>query len=142
MNNQELLKQYVKYLKEHGDAERTIDHLRLWAKRFLDWLEDNNLTYGQCKYADLLSLLKRLRDEKKTITFMNRHLWGIRRFYDYLVKEGKTVYSPAANLLVRGEIRRLPNELLSREQIEQIYEGYQPVTPACNTGTKKKQSDA
>jgi site-specific recombinase XerD len=129
MNRQKLLNQYTKYLQENGSAEKTIDHLERWTNRFLEWLENENLTYGQCKYADLLSLLKKWHGQKKTIVYMNRHLWGIRRFYDYLVKEGKTGYNPAANLLVHGEIKKLPSELLSREQLDEIYEQYQPTTP-------------
>jgi site-specific recombinase XerD len=129
MNSQKLLNQYTKYLQETGSAEKTIDHLQRWANRFLTWLEDENLTYNQCKYSDLLSLLKKCHSEKKSITYINRYLWGIRRFYNYLVKEGKATYNPAANLRIRGEIKKLPSELLSKEQLEQVYEEYQPKTP-------------
>jgi len=124
-----LLKPYVKHLQENRYVERSIEGLLLGAKRFLQWLEDENLDYRQCTYNDLLSMLKKYRGEKKSIIFMNRHLLGVRRFYDYLVKEGKTDYNPAAHLHIKGEIKKLPRELVSRQQIDEIYESYIPTTP-------------
>lgn len=124
-----LLKPYRKYLQENRYVERSIDTLLLSAKRFLQWLDDENLDYRQCTYNDLLAMLKKYRGEKKSVIFMNRLLWGIRCFYDYLVKEGKTEYNPAANLYIRGEIRKLPRELVSPQQIDEIYESYIPTTP-------------
>jgi len=129
MNRQLLLKQYIKHLQENRYAERTIENLLMWARRFLGWLEDENLHYKECTYNDLLAMVKKYRNENKSIVFINRHLWGVRRFYDFLVKEEKTDYNPAVNLHVRGEIKRLPNELISRQQLEEIYQQYEPQTP-------------
>lgn len=129
MNKQQLLKPYIKYLQENRYVKRSVENLVLAARRFLQWLEDENLDYKKCTYNDLLSMLKKYRDEKKSIIFMNRHLWGVRCFYGYLIKKGKANYNPAANLHIKGEIKKLPKELVSREQLEEIYEQYQPATP-------------
>lgn len=126
---QELLKKYTKHLEQSGYEWRSIEHLLLGARRFLEWLEDENLTYTECTYNDLLAMLKMYRDAKKSITFRNRHLWCLRRFYEYLIKSGKTDYNPALNIQIKGEVKTLPHELVSKERINEIYESYKPETP-------------
>lgn len=124
-----MLNNYTKHLQECQYAERTIENLVRWAKRLLEWLNDENLSFRKCTYNDLLILVKSYRKQHKTTIFINRALWGIHRFYNYLIGEGKADYNPAANFRVRGEVTKLPNNILEKEQIEQIYELYQPVTP-------------
>ncbi|MFC2138591.1 tyrosine-type recombinase/integrase [Bacteroidota bacterium] len=129
MDRQQLLKKYTKHLEQSGYEQRSIEHLLLGARRFLEWLEDENLTYKECTYNDLLAMLKMYRNAKKSITFRNRHLWCLRRFYEYLIKSGKADYNPALNIQIKGEVKTLPHDLLSREQMNEIYEQYQPTTP-------------
>lgn len=60
--------------------------------------------------------------------FINQGMWGVQRLYNFLIAEGKTDYNPAANFRIRGTVTKLPRGVLSRKQIEGIYNAYEPQT--------------
>lgn len=101
----------------------------LFTKRFLQWLDDEGLTLQDCKYNDLLSFTKKLREAHLTPGNLNKHLRGVKYYLEYKKEKGEITYNPAANLTVKGEYTTLPKGILSKEQIEQVYNEYEAQTP-------------
>lgn len=130
MNRQhkQLLRQYHAHLEECRYVKGSIDNLMRWARRFLEWLEQENMEPAECTYADLLSLVGYLRRETYSTIYINQGLWGVQRLYNFLIAEGKTEYNPAVNFRIRGGVTKLPRGVLSRKQIEGIYQSYEPRT--------------
>ena len=123
------MKDFEKYLEEKPLRRRTVLAVLLYTKRFLQWLDDEGLTLQDCKYNDLLSFIKKYRDEGLNPNNLNKHLRGVKYYFEYRKMLGEVAYNPAANLTVRGEYVTLPKGILSKEQIEQVYNEYEANTP-------------
>ena len=119
---------FKEYLQSRKLRERSIVHIMQYTRRFNEWLEKENLTAEKCTYTDLLSLVKYYRDKDFSIHNQNKHILGVRHYYNYLKHVGITKHNPAENLLIKGNIQKLPRDILSKEQLEEIYENYQPKT--------------
>ena len=117
---------FKEYLQSRKLRERSIAHIIQYTKRFMQWLEKENLTAENCTYTDLLSLVKYYRDKGFSIHNQNKHILGIRHYYNYLKHTGKTNHNPAQNLLIKGNVQKLPRDILSKKQLESIYEEYPP----------------
>lgn len=123
------MKSFEDYLQYKRLRKGSIIDLLCYVRRFTEWMEKENLTTETCTYTDLLSLVKIYRDKGFSIQNQNKHILGIKHYYNYLKHIGKVNYNPAENLLVKGNIQKLPRDILSREQLEEMYENYQPETP-------------
>jgi integrase/recombinase XerD len=123
------MKDFERYLQEKPLRKRTVLAVLLYAKRFLQWLDEEGMTLQDCKYNDLLSFIKKYRDEGLNPNNLNKHLRGIKYYLEYKKKQGEIIYNPAANLTVKGEYTTLPKGILSKEQIEQVYNEYEAQTP-------------
>lgn len=107
----------------------TIEGTVSYAKHFLKWLEIENMKTEQVSYNDLLSLVKQYREKELSRHTINCHLLGIQHYYEWLIAKKKVTHNPAVNLRVKGVIEKLPSELLSKKQLEKIYENYKAETP-------------
>lgn len=123
------MKDFKTYLQEKQLRQRTVTANLLYAKRFLQWLDEESLPLQDCKYNDLLSFTKKLRENGLIPNNLNKHLRGVKYYFEYCKELGKMDYNPAANLTVKGEYRTLPKGVLSKEQIEQVYNEYEAQTP-------------
>jgi integrase/recombinase XerD len=123
------MKDFETYLQERQLRRRTILANLLYAKRFLEWLEEEGLPLQDCKYSDLLSFTKKLRENGLVPNNLNKHLRGVKYYFEYKKEQGVIIYNPAANLTVKGEYTTLPKGILSKEQIEQVYNEYEAQTP-------------
>ena len=107
----------------------TIESIERYARRFLNWLENESLELEEITYNDLLILVKHFRKQDFSIHNINCHLMGIQHYFEWLIKNEKAKHNPAVNLRVKGLTEKLPNDLLNKKQLEQIYENYQVQTP-------------
>jgi integrase/recombinase XerD len=123
------MRDFERYLQEKPLRQRTILAVLLHAKRFRQWLEEEGLRLQDCKYNDLLSFVKKYRDQGQSPNNLNKHIRGIRYYMDYKIGKGEISYNPAANLNVKGEYTTLPKDILSKDQIEQVYSEYEAQTP-------------
>jgi integrase/recombinase XerD len=123
------MRDFEEYLQRKQLRPRTILGLLLYAKRFLEWLDEEGLTLQDCKYNDLLSFTKKLREAGLIPNNLNKHLRGVKYYLEYKKEQGEITYNPAANLTVKGEYTTLPKGILSKEQIEQVYNEYEAQTP-------------
>jgi integrase/recombinase XerD len=123
------MRDFEQYLEEKPLRKRTVVAMLLFAKRFLEWLNEEGQTLQDCKYNDLLSFIKKYRDQGLNPNNLNKHIRGIRYYMDYKKGKGEITYNPAANLSVKGEYTTLPKDILSKEQIEQVYNQYEAQTP-------------
>ncbi|MBS0635865.1 MAG: tyrosine-type recombinase/integrase [Verrucomicrobia bacterium] len=119
---------YVDYLKYKRYRERTIVHKLICIRRYVAWLEKENLGLTECTYADVLGFLREQQKENYSIANQNTHLRAIRHLYEGMIMQDKARYNPVANLRVKGHVYRLPHNLLSTEQMQKIYDSYRPQT--------------
>lgn len=69
-------------------------------------------------YKDQLKL------EGKGINLINRMMLSLRYYFNYLQHERKLSYNPATGINLKGAIRTVPNNQLSREELDRLYNAY------------------
>jgi integrase/recombinase XerD len=116
---------FEQYLQEKRYSPGTIDSYRLYADVFTTWLGQEQLAREQAGYTDVLAFIKYLRAQGKSSRTIHHQLTILRHYFNYLIAEGLREDNPAAGLYIRGLVRKLPNNLLSREEMEELYHRYQ-----------------
>jgi integrase/recombinase XerD len=113
-----------KYLSKEDYNENTIRQYLNYTAYFLEWMKENNQTEKQIKYPELLSYINHCKDNNDSTRLINRKLASIRKYYEHLELEGKANKNPASGLFLKGKKNGIPNNLLSKEELQQTYESY------------------
>lgn len=113
------------YLKEQGLKPDTITQHRNYLSYFLSWTAEESFTLNQITYSEILDFADKLKQEGKSINLINRMLLALRYYFAYLNKEGITQTNPAAGITLKGTIRTIPHDLLSKEELEALYDNYE-----------------
>ena len=119
---------FIDYLKYKRYTDRTIKNKLGHLRHYTSWLEKENLELATCRYTDMISFVKQMQKDNRSIASQNLHLRAIRQLYEGLIMQEQATYNPVMNLRIRGDIERIPHNLLSPEQLQKIYDGYKPQT--------------
>jgi integrase/recombinase XerD len=119
---------FIDYLKYKRYTDRTIKNKLGHLKHYTDWLEQEHLETTQCTYSDILGFVQQLKRTGRSVANQNLHLRAVRQLYEALILQEQVTYNPVANLHIRGDIERIPHNLLSPEQLQNIYDSYKPQT--------------
>jgi integrase/recombinase XerD len=120
---------FKEYMRSQGFRPVTCGEASRYAERFANWLDAEGLTAQSCSYTDLLSIVKKYRDEGQSPQNLRKHVRGIWHYYEYQKAQGNVSSNLAENLKIRGVVARLPSDILNRKQMETIFEESQPQTP-------------
>ncbi|MEM8557686.1 MAG: site-specific integrase [Bacteroidota bacterium] len=115
------------YLARLGLSVATAQSYARSVARLSAWLREDHLTPETATYRNVLAWVRSLDVGPKT---RNGMLTAVRHYMAHLVAEGKRADNPARGLVVRGERRRLPHDLLSAERLAAIYSDYRTGSPA------------
>jgi integrase/recombinase XerD len=94
---------------------------------FLEWLPKSS---KETTYNDVLQFVNHCREEGRKTRNINMILTAIRHYYTMLGGD-----NPAAGLYIKGETKSIPNDLLSEEELQQLYEKY----PTYNERTQRNK---
>lgn len=128
LNMQTLEQIFIDYLRYKGYTTRTVKNKLGHLKHYTDWLEREHLETTQSTYSDILGFVQQMKRTGRSIANQNLHLRAVRQLYEALILQEKTSYNPVMNLHIRGDIERIPHNLLSPEQLQNIYDSYKPTT--------------
>ena len=115
---------FTNYLEQKRFTEATVNSYASHIATFTNWLSDEQLTGGEFRYNELLDFtgyLQGLGKSKKAIQYL---LGIVRHYCNYLICEGQRDDNPAAGLFIKGIVRQLPANLLSWEEMEDLYRRY------------------
>ena len=115
------------YMQRQHLAEATRARYHRSVALFETWLIEAGLTRETLSYRDIVAWLRTMEVGPRT---KNAHLTALRHWLSWLVEEGRRLDNPADGLVIRGQRRRLPQDLLTREQLDALYQGYPAGTPA------------
>lgn len=109
------------YLQEKKYRSATVDRYSGYAARFIHWLGAENLRAETFTYTDLLAFIAEL--DRKAVSKQTQMLilCAIRHYTNYLQSLQQRADNPAAGLQLKGRIRKLPQGLLSVEELEELY---------------------
>src|SRR5665213_1626734 len=113
------------YLQDDGFKPETVYQHCKYASYFLAWLAEASLAIEQLTYTEILDFADWLKQDGKNINLINRIMLAVRYYFTYLQYEGQISYNPAAGISLKGTIRTVPHDLLSKEELEALYEAYE-----------------
>ena len=116
---------FEQYLESKRYSPTTVNRYKLYGEVFTDWLQQEQLDGGEATYNDVIAFMQHLKLKGKSNRTVHSQLNIIRHYFTYLIAEGQRPDNPAAGLYVKGIVRKLPGNLLSREEMEDLYRGYQ-----------------
>jgi integrase/recombinase XerD len=82
----------------------------------------------ECSYSDMLDFVKEVRKEGHSIDHESRYVRAIRQLYASEIVNERMTANPVGSMVIRGRVRRLPHNLLTPEQLQNIYHSYTPQT--------------
>jgi len=115
---------FTTYLQQQRFAAATIDTYNKQLESFTEWLAGEQLSPQDMTYTELLDFIRWLQEQGKSKGMVRSHLCVLRHYFNYLVAEGMRTDNPAAGVFIRGISRKLPADLLSVQQLQQLYEQY------------------
>ncbi|MBW2096315.1 MAG: site-specific tyrosine recombinase XerD [Deltaproteobacteria bacterium] len=130
MNNETaiLLDQFFAHLKvERGLADNTVTSYSRDLMRFVTFLDQEKRTLLNLDREILSSYVRRL-GKKLSARSVARHVSSLRRFFRFLVREGKLEVNPARLLESPKMPRKLPGTL-SPQEVERLLCAPKPVSP-------------
>ena len=115
---------FTQYLQQKKLSEKTVKHYSKYIRRFLTWLEDEELQAEAFTYTGLLEFMRYCQQMGVTKRTVHNILCMVRHYCTYLIHEGRRKDNPAAGVFIRGLVRKLPTNLLSMEEMEELFKQY------------------
>jgi len=116
---------YEEYLLQNRYSQNTVTVHKCRIERFKSWLEHYGITAGELTYGNLLRYAKYLQTERNyERASTNNELRAVKLYYDYLIAEGEAVENPAEDMAIRGKRIKVIGNLLSEEELEDLYHSY------------------
>lgn len=115
---------FTHYLQQKKYSASTVDTYTGYIERFLTWLQQENIEVASFIYSDLLSFLQCANVKGMTKRTLHNILCVIRHYCNYLIHEGTRTDNPAAGVFIKGLVRKLPANLVSIEELEELYKQY------------------
>mgnify|MGYP001791772021 CR=1 FL=1 len=133
-NYQKMKEGFKTYLKSKKHANRTIETYEANLRRFLEWLEQENMEVEQVTYNDLLLYMKHT---SRTVSQkgISGYIIAIKHFYSYLMRSGKVSKNPALDVAIKGIKRKVLYHILEPHELHQLYNSFQVDTAS----EKRKQ---
>lgn len=112
------------YLKEKNFMDSTIYGYEKALKHFFKWIETERLNIKEMRYTDMLAYVKHITRNGVGKRYLAQQLTGVRHYFNFLIKTKQIKDNVAAHLFIKGNRSRLPHDLLSEVQLEDIYQSY------------------
>ena len=117
---------FRRYLEGQGLSPNTVATYTAGAARLVRWLEAEGIEPSEATYRDLLAWLRSLDVSPGR---RNGLLTAARHYLSFLIEQGERSDNPARGLVVGGQRRRLPHDLLTAEQLDELYRSYAGGSP-------------
>ena len=119
MNN--LIQELKQYLVNKRYSFNTIESRLRDVQLFLDWLKLPNINYLEVSYTDLLTYVKHCKARGNKPKSVQQKIRSIEFLYEYLETKNLVKFNPCHEIKLRAGIKRIPNNLLNWEELEELY---------------------
>jgi integrase/recombinase XerD len=121
------LRQFLDWSASMNYSPRTVEIRDYACRRFIGWCDERGLTKPQDITRPILERYRRYlyhyrKENGEPLSFPSQHtrLVPLKAFFKWLAKENHILYNPASELELPRLHRRLPNHLLTTDEIERI----------------------
>ena len=132
------MKDFKAYLAEQKYRSSTIKGHIENIRRFTGWY--NGKGHELATYQTLLLFIRRWKSRGVSKATLNLHLQSLEKYFDYLISCGIRKDNPARGLRLKTGGKRVLQDLLSEEELQEIYSVYANRPPWTFKGEKSKAS--
>ena len=118
------LSKFSEWLIIQGRSSKTAQSFCGNIKRFLEWLEKENIEAENTSYRDLLAYVKYLKNKNNKQRTQQVTVNAIKHFYNFLQSEETVTENPANIILIKGIKRKTLHEILTPEELGTLYRNY------------------
>lgn len=117
---------FTEYLQIKGFSPGTRKSFTYAVKRFMLWCKKENITEpGQIRYNDIMGYVNYCKKQNNGQRTVQCTVNAIKHFYNHLQYIDVVTENPANNIIIKGVKRRILHDVLTNEELEQIYKSYQ-----------------
>lgn len=116
---------FEQYLQTRQFSPHTIASYCKGEDKLSGWLLQQQIAGEDATYTDVLGFMRYLQDMGRSKRTVHSLLNVVRHYFTWLIAEGRREDNPAAGVYVRGIVRKLPGNLLSMDELEELYRCYQ-----------------
>jgi len=143
--NKREMNSFKDYLQSHGKSKSTISHYNSYALDFISFLDKDNTEIENATAKEVLSYLNHLQKKGQENKTRSIRLNVIKQFFNWQIEQGHRIDNPIAHLKIRGSKTQKLYPLLSRQELDEIYNTYEIPTEEhkkakCNWFTAYKLS--
>ena len=115
---------FTAYLQQKKLSTSTVKAYTRRSNYFLAWLQQEDNSIENFTYNDVLDFMRYCTDEQKSKRNIHALLGTVRHYSNYLILQAKRNDNPAAGIFIKGLSRKLPINLLSVEEMEELFKQY------------------
>ncbi len=117
------MKNYETYLKKLNHSKRTIKSNIYNIKKLKEWCKSKRTKPEHLTYKQYLNYINHLKTTNSPAT-INRHIWAAKHYFNFLIEKGDRADNIADDLKVRGERKKVFHNLLSGDELEDLFYSY------------------
>jgi site-specific recombinase XerD len=115
---------FKEYLQQKQYSKSTVGRYTEGIETFLNWLNQEDIKAGEFTYTELLDFMRFCHQRGISKRSVHNILCMVRHYCNYLIIEGKRTDNPAAGVFIKGLVRKLPTNLLTIEEMEELFKQY------------------
>ena len=112
------------YLQQRQLSSGSINTYQQHINVFFDWLKEENSQATEITYTDLLNYVKHCGKRGFKKDYINKLMGVVRHYFNFLKYTGQIKNNPASGLFIRGRQKTIPHDLLTAEQMEEVYSNF------------------
>lgn len=115
---------FANYLEQKRLSKRTVAVYVHDSHHFLNWLQKEGIAEQMFTYSELLDYMRYCYAAGITSRRLHAILGVVRHYCEYLIATKQRNDNPAAGVFIKGLVRKLPANVLSKEELEELYQQY------------------
>lgn len=116
---------FKKYLQRERHSDNSIERYLLRLKDYESWCKKRGVNPIQIDYRTLLKYIKYLQSKGWKAETVNNQIRGINYYFEYLINENVRMDNPAENVKVKRERTKVLSNLLSSDELEDLYYSFE-----------------
>ncbi|PKV49595.1 integrase/recombinase XerD [Aquimarina sp. MAR_2010_214] len=118
------MKNYYTYLEKLNHSQSTIKRNVYNIGKLQEWCRSKRTKPENLTYKQFLNYMNHLKTTNKPET-INRHIWAAKHYFTYLIAQGVRADNIAEDLKVRGERKRVFHNLLTGDELEDLFYSFE-----------------
>ncbi len=116
---------FTEYLIQRGLQQSTINDIQYRLEKYKKWCKRQRYHPQTIEYKAILRYIKYLKSKKHQPITINNQLHRIKIYFDYLIEQHIRTDNPLEDVKVRGEKRKILSNILSEEELEDLYYSFE-----------------